>query len=176
MVNFCAYAEFARTGMTLLGKHFVRLGYPPPMIGEAFIKAYHKDRSSLLVPSQGDDSESSSNILITTYNPGFRGLKNVVDRNWDLLGKSCTTRAIYREKVIGAYSHPKNLRDLLVKARLKPAEPTTSPPSNNQCLRPNTCSYCPKLNTDGGILCSASGRTYMSRFNVSCTSSNLIAV
>ena len=39
---------------------------------------------------------------------------------------------------------------------------------------PNSCKYCPKLNTDGRILCTASGRTYMSRFNVSCCSSNLI--
>ena len=33
----------------------------------------------------------------------------------------------------------------------------TPVPNHNECLRSN---YCPKLNTDGQILCSASGRFY----------------
>ena len=61
-----------------------------------------------------------------------------------------------------------------MKAKLKPVAPRTILESANKCLRPNTCRYCPKLNTDGRILCSASGRTYASRYNVCCSSSNLI--
>ena len=61
-----------------------------------------------------------------------------------------------------------------MKAKLKPEAPLAPSTSTNSCLRPNSCRYCPKLNTDGRILCSASGRTYMSRFNVCCCSSNLI--
>ena len=156
------------------GQHFVRCGYPIPFIGLAFLKALNRDRSSLLRPKSKDDNESIPNILITTYNPGFKGLRTVVEKNWDLPGKSCTTRAIYREKLIGAFRKPKSLKDYLMKARLRPL--TTEPKSTgqNRCLRPNTCRYCPKLNTDGRILCSASGRTYMSRYNVCCCSSNII--
>ena len=61
-----------------------------------------------------------------------------------------------------------------MKARLPLVEPTVNQGSQNQCLRPNSCRYCPKLNTEGRILCTASSRTYMSRYNVSCCSSNLI--
>ena len=156
------------------GQHFVRRGYPVPFIGECFLKALRRNRTSLMAPNPKRDTDEKPNILITTYNPGFRGLKNVVQKNWDLLGKSFTTRAIYREKVLSAFRRPKNLKDYLVRAKLKPESPETSAPSSNRCLRPNTCRYCPKLNTDGRILCSASGRTYMSRFNVCCSSSNLI--
>ena len=156
------------------GRHFVRRGYPVLFVGEAFLKAYRKERPSLLSPKDKSGDEAIPNILITTYNPGFRGLKTVVEKNWDLLGKSCTTRAIYRERLLGAFRRPKNLKDYLMKARLRPTEPRETVENQNKCLRPNTCRYCPKLNTDGRILCSASGRTYMSRYNVCCSSSNLI--
>ena len=61
-----------------------------------------------------------------------------------------------------------------MKAKLKPLEKPTPVTSGNQCLLPNSCRYSPKLNTDGRILCSATVRTYMSRLNVCCSSSNLI--
>ena len=137
------------------------------------MKASEKPRVDLLTKKPEPAQTAVPNILVTTYNPGFLGLKKVVTSNWDLLGKSCTTRSIHRVPLLAAFRRPKNLKDTLVRAKLKP-ENLTPVPSNNRCLRPNTCRYCPKLNTDGRILCSASGRTYMARFNVCCSSSNLI--
>ena len=113
------------------------------------------------------------NILVTTFTPGFDGLQKVVTKNWDILGKSCTTRTIHKVPVLTAFRRPKNLKDYLVRAKLSKVKEHPTEQINN-CLRPNSCRYCPKLNTDGRILCSASGRTYMSRFNITCTSSNLI--
>ena len=155
------------------GRQFVKRGYPAPFISNAFLKASEKTRDSLLRKPDDKDSEEIPNILVTTYNPGFSGLKKVVTKNWDLLGKSCTTRSIHRVPVLNAFRRPKNLKDILVRAKLRQSKPDTAS-NTNECLRPNSCRYCPKLNTEGRILCKASGRTYMSRFNVSCCSSNLI--
>ena len=157
------------------GRHFIRRGYPEPFVTNAFFKALSTTRDSLLVNKKKKDQTEIPNILITTYTPGFKGLQNVVTKNWDLLGKSCTTRSIHKVSVLTAFRRPKNLKDHLVRAKLKQAKVTSETSENtSKCLRPNTCRYCPKLNTDGWILCSASGRTYMSRFNISCCSSNLI--
>ena len=155
------------------GRHFIRRGYPAPFIANAFYKALQISRSTLLEPKNGGDKPIIPNIIVTTYTPGFNGLQKVVNDNWDILGKSCTTRSIHKTPLITAFRRPKNLKDYLVRAKLKQTRDNTSE-NPNICLRPNTCRYCPKLNTDGRILCSASGRTYMSRFNVSCSSSNLI--
>ena len=111
--------------------------------------------------------------FVTTYNPGFKGLQKVVTKNWDILGKSCTTRSIHKSSILTAFRRPKNLKDYLVKAKLRQDKTDTVPVAKN-CLRPSSCRYCPKLNTDGRILCTVSGRTYISRFNVNCSSSNLI--
>ena len=139
----------------------------------AFYKASLRSRDELLAPKNATDKQTVPNVLVTTYNPGFLGLQKVVTNNWDILGKSCTTRPIHKNSVITAFKRPKNLKDYLVRAKLKKSkdQPTES---TSCCLRPNSCRYCPKLNTDSRILCTASGRTNMSRFNVNCSSSNLI--
>ena len=36
------------------------------------------------------------------------------------------------------------------------------------------CRYCPKLNTDGHIVTSVTGKKYRARHNVSCNSNNLV--
>ena len=156
------------------GQRFVRPAYPITLICKAFLKALRHDRQTLLNPIQKEPDETAPNIPVTTYNPGFRGLKNVASKSWDLLGKSCTTRAIFRENFLSAFRRPKNLKDYLMKSKLEPQREDNDVESSNKCLPPNTCRFCPKLNTDGRILSSASGRTYMSRYNVCCSSSNLI--
>ena len=154
------------------GRQFIERGYSPAFVSNAFYNALEKQRDSLLVPKVKPPTEEVPNILVTTYNPGFNGLNKVVTKNWDVLGKSCSTRAIHRTPILNAFRRPKNLKDLLVRAKLRSnLDPV---PNSNKCLRPNSCRYCPKLNTDGRILCSASGRTYMCKYNVSCCSSNLI--
>ena len=158
------------------GRHFLRRGYPEDLIRTAFSKTLTKDRESLLKPKR-DPEEETKNILVSTYNPGFKGLSSIVHRNWDLLGKSCATRQIHQTPITTAYRRPKNLREFLVRARLPLANRETKPNNTETPCNPcNTrnCRYCPKLNKNGRIKSKASGRDYTSRHNVTCKSSNLI--
>ena len=154
------------------GKHFLRRGYPKDLVIEAFNKALNTERSTLLKQKDKRDKGTDSNILVTTYNPGYHGLKKVVQDNWDILGRSCTTRNIHRKKVLTSFRRPKSLKDLLVRAKL-PKKKTHRVAPCNPC-NTRSCRYCPKLNKEGRITCSASGRSYVSRYNVTCKSSNLV--
>ena len=111
-------------------------------------------------------------FFLTTYNPGYHGLKKVVQNNWDILCRSCTTRNIHRKKVLTSFRRPKSLKDLLVRAKLPKKKIHRATPCNPCNTR--SCRYCPKLNKEGRITCSASGRSYVSRYNVTCKSSNLV--
>ena len=101
-------------------------------------------------------------------------MKSIVTKNWDILGRSCSTREIYQKKLITAFRKPKSLSDVLVKARLpiSKSPPTQSLPSNP--CKTKDCRYFPKLNTSGRITCTATKRSYMAKFSVTCKSSNLI--
>ena len=144
---------------------------PLDLITEAFHKALKVDRSTLLHPTSKSRNEDS-NILVTTFNPGSDSLKKVVTNNWDTLGRSCSTRQIYQNKVLQkmAYRRPKNLKDLLVRAKLSKMKPhETSATPCNPCSTKN-CRYCPRLNKTGRITCSTSGRSYITKHNVTCKS------
>ena len=154
-------------------KHLLRRGYPHKLLKETFTQALKKDRGDLLKTHQREKGETP-NILITTYNPGFNGLKEVVKKNWDILGRSCTTREIHRRDLLPAFRRPKNLWDTLVRARLSktvPTERSTAP--CNPCNTRN-CRYCPRINKTGRVTCTASNRSCVTKYNVTCKSSNLI--
>ena len=159
------------------GKHFLRRGYPFALIKTAFIEALQRDRSTLLDHKRREEKTESPNILVTTFNPGFRGLKPIVKGNWDILGRSCTTRKIHQNKLIAAYKKPKNLKDHLIRARLplNKETPRKEGPTKpcNPCYTKN-CRYCPCLNKTGRVTCHTNKREYMAKHNVSCKSSNII--
>ena len=154
-------------------KHFLRRGYPKEIIRQAFRKAWEKRREDLLKKSDRKGDKEETNILVTTYSPGFGALKDLVHGNWDILGRSCSTRGLYERGMLTAYRRPKNLKDLLVRAKLPQ---TTREPTGNPCNPCTTknCRYCPKLNKTGRIKCKASGREYVAKHNITCKSSNII--
>ena len=44
---------------------------------------------------------------------------NIVDKNWGILGISCSTRDIHQKQLITGLRKPANLKDILVKAKLR---------------------------------------------------------
>ena len=92
-----------------------------------------------------------------------------------MLDNSSATRPLLQIPVIRGFRRPKNLRDLLVRAKL------TTPDSREQktthkrkkCQRLK-CNYCKALDKSGRITCPLTKRSYVTRFNISCISNNLI--
>ena len=90
------------------------------LLEEAATLARQKDRSRLLESTrevQVNDQKDKV-FLITTFHPTDQALRQIVLKNWDLLGKSPTTSFLHEKKLMVGYRRPKNLRDILVKANL----------------------------------------------------------
>jgi hypothetical protein len=134
--------DFDRHVINFVG-HFLRRGYPINLLEEAAIKARRLDRQKLLYPTPKDKNTTKKNILVTTYHPTDRSLQDVVQKNWDLLGKSTATAFIHENRPMVGYRRPQNLKDLLVRAdvRLKPdtsrnPTATINIPENNSAQKP----------------------------------------
>ena len=144
-----------------------------------------------LKPVVDDNQDSTKSFLITTFHPYFRECDNIVTRNWDLLDRSSSTRPLMNLQVIRGNRRSKNLRDLLVRARLPimpaaapqpttPFQRTTTPPPGAprrtitpRCTR-RGCRYCRIINRTGTITSSVTGKQYNTRSNVTCHSNNII--
>ena len=142
-------------------------------------RAWNEDRLKLLTKQKKADVNDSGNeiFLTTTYNQKYGALRNQVESTWDLLGRSCTNRFIREKNLKVGYRRPKNLRDILVRARLPPEsdEIPVDPmkPERPTCDRKN-CRYCRCLNTSGKIQSCTTNKSHNAMQNVNCLSNNLV--
>ena len=95
---------------------------------EARTKVTLLERSSLITPklppAQPTESEEPRSTLyaITKYHPTSHDFREIIDKNWEVLG-SPGTQSLFEAKVIFGHKRPKNLREHLVRAALKTAKP-----------------------------------------------------
>ena len=164
-----------------LALSFHRANYPDNVIQSSFDKAFNIDRESLFQrgPSTNNNQKDDPKLfLITDFHPSYQAVLDIVSQNWDMLDNSSSTRPLLHIPVIRGFRRPKKIRDLLVRAKL------TQPDSNGlantnprtrrkKCTRFN-CTYCKCIDKSGKIICPFNKRTYISRYNVSCISNNLV--
>ncbi len=121
--------------------------------------------------------QENSLFLITTNSPEYSGINDLVRENWDILKRSSTTKILAETRIIFGYRRPKNLKDLLIQAKL----PALNQPKRrvphcefaNKCKN-RKCVFCPLLNKSGKIKSTYTGREYKCKCNVTCKSNNLI--
>ena len=159
--------------------HFIRRGYPRKLLIHAFEKVKVLDRKNVIQKVSPAQKENESVFLISTFNPGFDCMRELVNKNWGILSRSSTTKALSEARVIHGYRRPKNLRDELVRAKIpKYAESARKEgelncETRNKCKTAN-CKYCAILDHSGRITSTFTGRSYYARKNVTCKSPNII--
>ena len=178
--RICQRLEDYDKNATLIASHFIRQGYPQDLIEENIIKVRRMDRSTILQPCQKDQTTHQKDLfLLSTFSPGDTPLRDIIDNNWPSLGRTNTTERLYNSRIVNGYRRNKNLRDMLVHAKLTASKPKprVGPLDNPTPLKKckiKTCNYCPLLDRSGQITSTTTGRTYTTRKHVSCKSHNLI--
>ena len=129
--------------------HFHLADYPDSLIQSSFERAYLQERDLLLEPKPDKiDSDQDRLFLITTHHPTYRHVNNIVNKNMELFNKSSSTRPILHTDLVQGFRRCKNLRDILVQAKLKPVNNHGNVPNSisttNKCGRP-FCIYCSKF-------------------------------
>ena len=87
-----------------LSLYFLRREYPEELILEAAILARQLDRDTLLERVEKETTPDKDNIfLITTFHPCDHTIREIVYKNWDILGQSTHTEYIYKTKLEVSY-------------------------------------------------------------------------
>jgi hypothetical protein len=179
--RICSHIEDFDLNAIMICQHFLRRKYPISLLEEAVIKVRRSDRKTLLTPKTTNEQTQCEDklFLITTFTPQDNPLTHVVKKNWQTLGRTSTTQDLYNCKVLFGNRRNKNLRDLLVHAKIQdenkkaPPPPNSNPDPSNICKTKN-CRYCRVLDRSGTIISTSTGRSYYSMINVTCKSNNLI--
>ena len=96
------------------------------------------------------------------------------------LGKSKTTKSLYRSNLVASYKRPKNIRDHLIRAKTvyhdigtKETQTETPKGDKNVCLKKD-CKYCKMLDHSGHIQSKTNKMQHTTKHNITCNSSNVI--
>ena len=109
--------------------------------------------------------------LITTYHPDLSPLRHTVDSLLPVLHTSQRLRNSIPEPPIVAHQRPRNLRDLLVRAELKPTWIEYS--GSSACLK-SRCKTCQHIRSDTTFKSTVTGQTFLVRASATCKTENLI--
>ena len=176
--RICSTEESFVAESRKLSLYFHRADYPAELIQSSFERAFLQDRTILITPKEETETPTDDNLyLITTHHPTFFEVNKIVSNNLELLDGSSSTRPILQTKLIRGFRRCKNLRDILVRAKIMPSnnmgenEPMRA--NNHKCKRPN-CIYCEKLDHSGSIKSKVTDRKYITRTNITCRCTNLI--
>ena len=162
----------------VMGQNFIRRGYPPNLIESALIQARRQDRIKLLEPKNPPERNANQVFFITTFHPHINEVRQVLDKNWAMLGKTTATMHLFEHKYITGYRRLPNLKDSLVNARVTPMTQLPprirrNPKSGQRCKTRN-CRYCKCINTTGTIKSTYTHREYSAKGQVDCKNTNLV--
>jgi hypothetical protein len=170
-------ADFVENSKMILA-HFYRRGYPAELLLKAFKKANDLDRLTLLNPIDRTTEDSTPSgdklFMITTYNPSNPPVRKLVSENWDLLKIRPETLKIHGSELIVGSRRNKNLRDMLVRARLPKEQPHHDQTEYCNPCKKADCKYCRKLTVQDHCISHHTERKYSTPHRGSCKSNNLV--
>lgn len=115
-------------------EHLQKRGYKHSQIQREITKAKLVPRDQALQLSRLKQKLHQGIPFVVTYNPAFPSLNKIITKHLSILQSSNRCRDVFPDNPFIAYRRPRNLRDFLVKAKLKQKETTaTSPPTIKKC-------------------------------------------
>ena len=103
---------------------------------------------------------------LTTHNPLNPPIQETVVNNWEILGKTKTSRPLLDAELIFGLRRNKNLSNHLVRASTSTKHNESHLKDSRPCNRIPTCRYCPLLNTSASFISKGDNQTYKSKINI----------
>jgi hypothetical protein len=155
-----------------LSAHLQSRGYRTDSVSEAIMKARAHKRDDLLKPNTKDTNTNKRLPFVVTYHPNLPNIRATIDKHWSIIDKSDKLTRMFPEKPLVAYRRPKNLRDILVRAKIRPSTETCSEGLSAPCgtSRCQTCAHMTPTNT---FYSSNKARSYIKGIS-NCKTSNAI--
>ena len=149
--HLCSEPKDFRLNALMLITHFIRRGYPKSLVLKALEKSDTLNREDLLnketLKKTPTPKEPQKFYCVTNHNPLNPPIKETINLNWELLGKTKTTRPLLDSEIVFGLRRNKNLSDHLVRAS---TSIITDDTTHNRmvdvrpCKRLNSSRYCPR--------------------------------
>ena len=179
VIKICSVVEDRDIHLNLMKTHFIKRGYPLPLLEQCKRKALLKTRDELLSPNRPRKDPSSKVALIHKFNPRNPNTKKLIMHYWPILQLSPECKKVFSETPIFGFRRPSNFKDILVRAKISYPRPNKGvqgcQPLNFhlECAKPN-CYVCHRIKKrDYAIITPTKQRIRLPR-NTDCQTRNAI--
>ena len=153
-----------------LRAYLLARNYKTKTIDNAIEKVKSFTRTSTM--KRKDKNTQNKRIpLVATYHPGLPNLHGIIRKYFNILHSSERCKRAIPELPIVAFRRPKNLRDRLVRAKLKSEQ---SKPRGFFKCNDNRCFTCPFTENTESVTCTNTSIAYQIKQHITCKSYNVI--
>ena len=162
-----------------LRKHLVSRGHSERRVQLAINRALNIPRHTLLTNTGTKKVPPNRVALVTTFHPKLPKLSSILNNNMNILHSSNRLCSAIPELPMVAFRRPKNLGDILVRARLPPG--TSQTPSLTEiqgchkCTRPK-CRTCLYIKPALKVKSHSTGSSYNIKTDSQCSTPNVVYV
>lgn len=170
--RICDSDEVFERRMKELAGDFVKRGFKNKLVDSQFLKAKAKSRESLLCQENNNNKKQQSfkrMPLVVKFHPALSGLGKIVESLWPILHASEDMKKVFVERPMVAYRRPRNLKDDLVRSKVKRQNNTDN--GMRKCGK-SRCQICKFV--DEGCTFEGQGRTFIINFVFDCDSAGVI--
>ena len=170
ILRICSKPEWLRLRLEELRGFLLARQYNPKVVQVAFDRVLSVKREDALrrVERQKEKREA----MIITFHPSLPSISSVIRKHWRvMISTDQDLKQCFSKPSVVAYRRSKNLKDILVKAKIEPKNNTRRRVGFQRCRR--ACIMChhaiPTLNH-----INSSGKTFNIHSYIDCTSNNVI--
>ncbi|KAJ8030076.1 hypothetical protein HOLleu_29652 [Holothuria leucospilota] len=171
ILRICSDPSTARLRCNELCDFLVRRGYNRKKVSCQIDRAFKSFYSKSTIPPSVEGEKPRRIYFTVQYHPGLPDIKGTLTKYLPLLHLSSRMREAVPEPPIVSFRQPSNLKNLLVRAKVKNPRPKGEP--SRPCYRGKTkpCQLCSKL-VASDVVTSTSNRRNFHCFNENTTCSS----
>ena len=144
IVRICSRPDDCQKRFVELKDLLLERGYNRNVVDAAIVRAQTLERSEALkkvVRVRGDVKRTK---FIIQYDPRLPNLSKILKENWQvMISEDQRLRPAFEHPPMVCYKRPKNLKDILCRARLPPLRPIRPPRSGFKRCSKGRCHLCP---------------------------------
>ncbi|XP_019614385.1 PREDICTED: uncharacterized protein LOC109462296 [Branchiostoma belcheri] len=151
-------------------------GYEETLLDAAITRAQERSREDTL-QKKTPTAPQDRTVLVTTYSPHPPPLHTVITKYWNLVQLSSRTRDIFQDPPLVAYRRNKNIKDMLVRARIPKENRNLLEkfvPSGSFPCGKNGCTNCAYVKKANNFKSHRTGKCYAIRTHINCQSKNIV--
>ena len=169
--RICSTDETFNHRARTLVQNFTDRGYDKSDVLDKVDKVRVLERSETL--KYNEKQQSDRVPLVTTYHPDLPKLSKILRKRWDIITTSDRLTNVFTHHPVMAFRRPKNLKDMLVRAKIN--KPVRGSGGCSPCDKPR-CQVCFCIQRTDLFQSKATGSNFTIRQHINCNTTNLIYI